>query len=322
MADILVIGSLNADLVVRAPRFPAPGETIQGEDLAIIPGGKGANQAVAAARLGANVAMIGRVGADSFGISLIENLKQNHVDATRVIRDTSAATGTAVIVVDSHGQNSIVLSPGANAKVKPADVEPASFLDPSTGSGRRPKLLLLQLEIPTETVFHAARLAKQNGLRILLNPAPAKQLPNELLALADFIIPNETELSLLAGRTPAPSAGQTVSDVKSAETAARSLVAHEAQTVIVTLGANGALIVNKDGARHIPSFKVKVADTTAAGDAFIGGLAITLLGSQSLEDAVQYASACGALAVTKFGAQPSLPTAHEVEQFVRARQND
>lgn len=306
MTDIIVIGSLNADLVVRAPRFPAPGETIQGEDLAIIPGGKGANQAVAAARLGANVAMIGRVGADSFGISLIENLKQNHVDATRVVRDASAATGTAVIVVDSHGQNSIVLSPGANAKIKPADVEPASFLDPS--------LLLLQLEIPTETVLRAARLAKKSGLRILLNPAPAKQLPDELIKLADFIIPNETELSLLTK--------QAVSDMKSAEAAARSLVTREAQTVIVTLGANGALIVNKDGAKRIPSFKVKAVDTTAAGDAFIGGLAIALLGSQSLEDAVQYASACGALAVMKFGAQPSLPTADEVKQFVRARQND
>lgn len=311
MADILVIGSINADLVVRVPRFPAPGETLQGSDLVTIPGGKGANQAVAAARLGADVAMIGRVGADSFGASLIENLKQNHVDATRVTYDASAATGTAIIAVDSHGQNSIVLSPGANANVKPADVEPTSFSDA--------KLLLLQLEIPTETVLHAARLAKQNGLRVLLNPAPAKEIPDELITLADFILPNETELSLLAGRTPAPSAGQPVSDVKSAETAARSLVTRGAQNVIVTLGANGALIVNKDGARHILPFKVNVVDTTAAGDAFIGGLAIALLDGQSLEDAVQYASACGALAVTKFGAQPSLPTADEVSKFMSLR---
>lgn len=303
MADILVIGSINADLVVRVPRFPAPGETLQGSDLVTIPGGKGANQAVAAARLGADVAMIGRVGADSFGASLIENLKQNHVDASRVTRDASAATGTAIIAVDSHGQNSIVLSPGANANVKPADVEPASFSDA--------KLLLLQLEIPTETVLHAARLARQNGLRVLLNPAPAKEIPGELIALADFILPNETELSLLTGKP--------VSDEKSAETAARSLVTREAQTVIVTLGANGALIVNKDGARHIPPFKVNVVDTTAAGDAFIGGLTIALLDGQSLEDAVQYASACGALAVTKFGAQPSLPTADEASKFMSLR---
>jgi len=306
MADIIVVGSINADLVVRAPRFPLPGETIQGEDLATIPGGKGANQAVAAARLGADVAMVGRVGTDSFGTSLIENLKQNHVNATRVHRDEIVATGTAIIVVDAHGQNSIVLSPGANAKVEPADVEPASFLDS--------KLLLLQLEIPTETVLHAARLAKESGLRVLLNPAPARELPNELLALVDFIIPNETELAQLTK--------QTVSDEKSAETAARSLVTGEAQIVIVTLGANGTLIVNRNSAKHIPSFKVNVVDTTAAGDAFIGGFAVALLGGQSLEDAVQYASACGALAVTKFGAQPSLPTADEVKQFLRARQND
>ena len=312
MTNILVIGSLNADLVVRAPRFPAPGETIRGEDLVTVPGGKGANQAVAAARLGADVAMIGRVGADSFGASLVENLKQNHVDATHVTRDISAATGTAVIVVDSHGQNSIVLSPGANAKVKPADVEPASFSDPSTGSGQRVKLLLLQLEIPTETVLHAARLAKESGLGVLLNPAPARELPDELLSNADYLLPNETELSLLAGKS--------VSDVRSAEAAARSLVRREAQIVIVTLGANGALIVNKGSAKHIPSFKVNVVDTTAAGDAFISGFAVAWLGGQSLEDAVQYASACGALAVTKFGAQPSLPTANEVSKFMSLRE--
>jgi ribokinase len=300
MADILVIGSLNADLVVRAPRFPAPGETIQGQDLATLPGGKGANQAVAAARLGANVAMTGRVGKDSFGSALIENLKQNHVDVTHVVRDDVAATGTAVIVVDSQGQNSIVLSPGANGKVTSADVEPDSFSDA--------KLLLLQLEIPLETVLSAARYAKEKGLRVLLNPAPACLLPDELIALADFVLPNESELSLLTG--------QAVSDVRSAETAGRALVAREAKNVIITLGANGALIVNKDGAKHVPSFNVRVVDTTAAGDAFIGGFAVALLHGKPLEDAVQYACACGALAVTKFGAQPSLPTAEEVEELL------
>jgi ribokinase len=316
MADILVIGSLNADLVVRAPRFPAPGETIQGQDLATLPGGKGANQAVAAARLGASVAMTGRVGKDSFGSVLIENLKQNHVDVTHVVRDDVAATGTAVIVVDAGGQNSIVLSPGANGKVTPADVASASFSDPSAalrqaqrgGSGRGARFLLLQLEIPLETVLSAARYAKEKGLRVLLNPAPARALPDELLGLADFILPNETELSLLTG--------QAVSDVRSAETAARSLVPRGAKNVIVTLGANGALIVNKESAKHIASFHVQVVDTTAAGDAFIGGFAVALLHGKSLEDAVQYACACGALAVTKFGAQPSLPTKQEVQEFL------
>jgi ribokinase len=173
MPDILVIGSLNADLVVRAPRFPTPGETISGQDLSIIPGGKGANQAVAAARQGASVAMVGRVGDDSFGPTLMENLQDNQVDTTYIQTDESA-TGTATIIVDSSGQNSIVLSPGANGKVTPADVDSVSFQDAD--------MLLLQLEIPLETVVHAASVARQNGLRVILNPAPARQLPDSLSA--------------------------------------------------------------------------------------------------------------------------------------------
>src|SRR5215212_3912564 len=285
MPDILVIGSMNADLVVRAPRFPQPGETISGEDLQIIPGGKGANQAVAAARQGTAVAMVGRVGNDSFGPGLIDNLKQNHVDASRVEIDRQSATGTAIIVVDTNGQNSIVLSPGGNGKVSPADVTNVSFSEH--------KLLLLQLEIPLETVITAAQRAKESGLRVLLNPAPAYSLPEELIALADFILPNESELSLLTH--------QTVNDISSAERAARILLEGGAQNVIVTLGANGALIVNQEIIKHIPSFHVQVVDTTAAGDAFIGGFASALLNNKSLEEAVRYGCACGALATTKFG---------------------
>jgi len=301
MANILVIGSLNADLVVRAPRFPAPGETIQGEDLATIPGGKGANQAVAAARLGAQVAMTGRVGSDAFGSMLIENLRQNHVDASRVLPDETAATGTAIIVVNADGQNSIVLSPGANGKITPAHIEP-SLIPPA-------KLLLLQFEIPLETVVHAARLAKEKGLRVLLNPAPARPVPEELLGLCDLVLPNETELASLTGKP--------VGDLASAEAAARWLVRRGAKNVIVTLGENGALLVNEERTKHIPSFKVAVVDTTAAGDAFVGGLAVGLLDGQTLEDAVQYGCACGALAVTRFGAQPSLPTSEEVATLLK-----
>src|SRR5690349_5963398 len=172
MSDILVIGSLNADLVVRSPRFPEPGETISGEDLQIIPGGKGANQAVAAARQGAKVSMIGRVGNDSFGPFLVENLKTNHVDASHVLID-EGSTGTAIIIVDANGQNSIVLSPGANGKVSSADVERASSLNPN--------LILLQLEIPIPIVLQAARDAKANGSHVILNPAPAQSLPLELI---------------------------------------------------------------------------------------------------------------------------------------------
>src|SRR5215207_3069391 len=208
MPDILVVGSINADLVVRAPRFPQPGETLSGEDLQIIPGGKGANQAVAAARQGTAVAMVGRVGNDSFGPELIDNLKQNNVDTSRVQIDPQSATGTAIIVVDTNGQNSIVLSSGGNGQVSPADLTDVSFSDH--------KLLLLQLEIPLETVISAAQRAKESGVRVLLNPAPAHSLPGKLIEMADFIIPNESELSLLTN--------QPVNDVSSAEKAARILL--------------------------------------------------------------------------------------------------
>jgi len=317
MPDILVVGSINADLVVRAPRFPQAGETISGEDLQVIAGGKGANQAVAAARLGASVSMLGRVGKDNFGGFLLDNLKQNNVDTTLVKRD-DASTGTAIIIVDSNGQNSIVLSAGANGKVSSTDL--ASFSDH--------KLLLLQLEIPTPTVLSAAKRARENGLRVILNPAPAQPIPAELIALADFIIPNETELSLLTGLP--------VNDTNSTEQAARALLERGAKNVIVTLGSKGALIVTSAYAQatQVDTYQVDVVDTTAAGDAFIGGLATKLLESDSklsdkqeqalaLQRAVRYGCACGALATTKFGAQPSLPTKEDVGKLLSdLTQND
>jgi ribokinase len=247
------------------------------------------------------------VGKDNFGDFLLDNLKSNHVD-TKLIQRDDASTGTAIIVVDSNGQNSIVLSPGANGKVTPADMEHASFFYHD--------LLLLQLEIPTLTVLRAAQLAKENNVRVIINPAPAKQLPDELIALADFIVPNEPELSLLTGVE--------VSDISSAEKAANQLLERGAKHVIVTLGSKGALMVeskqiDRYTSTHVDTYPVNVVDTTAAGDAFIGGFATALLQNQSLEESVRYACACGALASTKFGAQPSLPTKAEVERFMSLR---
>jgi ribokinase len=291
VAHILVIGSINIDLVVRAPRFPKPGETIRGGDLLTAAGGKGANQAVAAARQGASVAMLGRVGSDNSGDQLLAGLKADGVD-TRLMLRGETPTGTAMIVVDDQGQNTIIVAPGANDAVTPADVVPDALADV--------RLVLFQLEIPVETVLHAARIAKQQGVMVILNPAPARQIPDELIRLADYLLPNETELNLLTGKP--------VQDVQSAEAAARALIEKGARTVIVTLGANGALLVTSDRAVHVPAFQVNVVDTTAAGDAFIGGFAAALLSGADLEQAVRYGNASGALATTKFGAQPSLPT--------------
>jgi len=307
--DILVIGSLNADLVVRAPRFPKPGETLGGGDLLTIPGGKGANQAVAAARQGVQVGMVGRVGSDNFGPVLVENLKSNHVDTSRVATADSA-TGTAIIVVDDDGQNSIVLSAGANGQVLAADVDSAPDA----------KILLLQFEIPMETVVHAAKRYKARGAAVILNPAPARSIPNELLASVDILVPNESELSLLTGIP--------VGDESSAELAAREILKQGVKIVIVTLGSRGALIVTESQVIQVDAFKVDVVDTTAAGDAFIGGFAAKLLAvnAQSvdfavdlsvLEGAVRYGCACGALAATKLGAQPSLPSKADVAAFMQ-----
>ena len=312
--DVLVIGSLNADLVVRAPHFPQPGETISGDDLQIIPGGKGANQSVAAARQGASVAMLGRVGKDSFGPFLLDSLKSDSVDITNVYADDSA-TGTAIIIVDANGQNSIVLSAGANGRVSPKDTDAFKL---------EAKVLLLQLEIPLETVIHAAKWGRQKGMIVILNPAPAGELPNELIANLNYIIPNETELNLLTG-VP-------VKDMATAEQASRILLARGAKNVIVTLGEKGALVVSSKQVTHVDAYKINVVDTTAAGDAFIGGFASFLVGTQEsdnllsdvpqqaatlqIEEAVKYANACGALSATKFGAQPSLPTKEEVGKFI------
>ena len=299
---VTVVGSLNMDLVVRAPRIPQPGETIIGGEFQTAPGGKGANQAVAAARLGAQVSMVGRVGRDAFAGSLLENLAQAGVDYTFVVEDPGAATGVALIVVDDAGQNSIVVASGANMRLSPADVDAAKDAIATAD------VLLLQLESPLDVVNRAAEVARSSGVTVILNPAPARPLPAALITLVDVLVPNENETALLAGRP--------VDDDAATEAAAGALLNLGAGTVILTLGERGTLLAREDIVERFPAFEVAPVDTTAAGDAFVGGLAVALAEGQVLTDAVRWGNAAGALATTKLGAQPSLPTRLALEAML------
>jgi ribokinase len=301
-ASIVVVGSLNMDLVIRSPHFPRPGETIIGGELHTVPGGKGANQAIAAARLGAQVSMVGRVGRDTFADPLLENLDADGIDRALVVRDGEAATGVALIVVDDNGENSIVVASGANMRLSPADVEAAEPLIAAAD------LLLLQLEVPLESVIRSAELARAHGAKVVLNPAPARPLPASLLWLVDVLVPNESEAALLTGL---PVGTQT-----EAGEAAQALLASGVGTVVLTLGERGALPVRAGEMRVCPAFDVKPVDTTAAGDAFVAGLAVALAEGQALYEAVRWGNAAGGLATTVLGAQTSLPTRQALEQFL------
>jgi ribokinase len=295
---------MNMDLVIRSPRIPIPGETIIGSDFRNIPGGKGANQAVATARLGAQVSMVGRVGRDAFAGPLLDNLAEAGVDHTSVIQDPEAATGVALITVDDAGENTIVLASGANMRLSPADVEAAR----STIAAAR--VLLLQLESPLEAITRAAEVARTHGVKVILNPAPApaEPLPAGLLALIDVLIPNETETSLLTGLP--------VEDQSQAEAAAAALQEMGVGTLILTLGARGALLAQEGQSELIPAFKVTPVDTTAAGDAFLGGFGTALAEGKPLVEAIRWGNAAGALAATQLGAQPSLPTREALEKLL------
>jgi len=302
---IIVIGSLVFDLVARTPKRPVKGETVIGSDFGMFPGGKGANQAVQAARLGAIVHMVGRVGADYFGTSLRQSLNESGVNTEHVRVDQATTTAVGCIVVDAEGDNSIVVVPQANMRCTKADVDEAAELLAQAD------ILLLQLEIPLPVVEYAAVKAKELGVRVLLNPAPAQTLPGNLLQSVDLITPNEKEISLLVGRDL-----QSDDDFRAA---ARELIRSGPATVIVTLGDKGALLVENDRTIAVPAWPVSAVDTTAAGDAFTGGLAVALAEGQPLTAAMRFASAAGALAVTKKGAQPSLPERRELESFLRQR---
>ena len=291
---VVVVGSLNLDLVVPVPRHPAPGETVLGGEVFRNPGGKGANQAVAAARLGQPTALVGRVGTDDAGRALLSSLREAGVDVARVLATDDAPTGMALITVDEHGENAIVVSPGANARLRPADVESAEPIL------RTARVVLLQLEVPMEIAVAAARSAAGT---VVLNPAPAQPLPPALLGSVDVLVPNRSELAVLTGAGTEP---------RDDDQALRLAARIEGPAVVVTLGAEGVLIVEGDQVERVPALPVDVVDTTAAGDAFCGAMADALSRGSSLVEAGRWAARVAAVACTRRGAQASLPTRDEV----------
>lgn len=301
---VLVFGSINMDLVARTPRLPMPGETLQGHSFATIPGGKGANQAVAAARLGAPTHMVGRVGGDEFGQMLLASLQGAGVRGDRIYVDDSTSSGIAVIEVDDAGENRIIIIAGANGQVGDADIERLSTLL------LQASVLLLQLEIPIPAILAAAQAAQAAGVCVILDPAPVQpDLPAPLYPLIDILTPNQIEASQLVGFP--------VIDAHGAAHAATILRQRGVGTVIVKLGAHGALCATADDTFLVPAFEVTAVDTTAAGDAFNGGLAAALADGLSLRQAVLWGSAAGALSVTQAGAQPSLPTRDRLMPLVQ-----
>ncbi len=304
MSKIVIVGSVNMDLVVRAAHMPIPGETILGSDFRTIPGGKGANQAVAAARLGAEVTMVGRIGMDAFGQTLMNNLIAEGIDISNLVTDNRASSGVAMITVDYQGQNSIVVAPGANYHLSPADIQQAF------SRIKEVDIVILQLEIPLDCVETAAMLSHERGSRTILNPAPAQQLSTNLLNWIDVLIPNESETGLLTGLP--------VDEISQVETAGQRLLNQGAHCAVITLGSRGVFVMpgmNQPGI-HLPAHKVEVIDTTAAGDAFVAGLAVGLGEHFPLMEAIKLGNAAGALSVTRLGAQPSLPTRSEVNEFL------
>ncbi len=301
---VLVLGSINMDLVARVPTIPRAGETLTGRSLEYIPGGKGANQAVAAARLGTDVRMCGRLGDDAFSTTLRRELTSAGVDVAHVLTTPNCASGAAWISVDDDGRNAITVIPGSNGRVTPADVQ---AWEPAIQAA---DLLLLQLEVPLETVAAAVSLAQRHNVRVVLDVAPVsgEALPAELWQV-DLLSPNQIEAELLVGFP--------VETVESAAKAARTLLDRGPRSVVIKLGALGAYVLNNDGvAAHVPAFEIVPVDTTAAGDAFTAALGIAWAGGQSLLEAVRWGCAAGAVAATKPGAQPSMPTHAEIDRLL------
>ncbi|MGL4827230.1 MAG: ribokinase [Vibrionaceae bacterium] len=302
MNKLVVLGSVNADHVLQVPSFPRPGETLHGSNYQVIPGGKGANQAVAAARMQADVGFIACVGDDPFGINIRESFKLDGINTAGVKLQPSCPTGIAMIQVAASGENSICISAEANAKLTAAAIEP------DLTAIREAQYLLMQLETPLDGILKAAQEAKAAKTTVILNPAPARTLPDELLKCVSLITPNETEAEVLTGIT--------VFDDVSAQQAANALHSKGIEIVLITLGSKGVWLSQNGRGQRIAGFMVKATDTTAAGDTFNGALVTGLLEAMPLESAIKFAHAAAAISVTRFGAQTSIPTRAEVEDFL------
>lgn len=303
MYDIIVVGSASIDFNVTAPHLPKPGETVLGHRFFQVCGGKGANQAVGCARLGGKVAMVARVGDDPAGRTIRTALQEAGVSTEYVTVDASAASGTAHIFIADGGENAIAVVPGTNGLLSRADI------DRARPAIRQAKLVMLQLEIPVDTALYALQVAREYGVRTMLDPAPApaKPLPAEFYELTTWATPNENEAGALVGFT--------IDGIPAAVRAARELKARGVALPVVKLGAGGSICLYGEWPVHIPAFRVEPVDTTAAGDAFAAGLGVALVEGRSEQDALRFASACGALTTTKYGAQPALPTRDEAERL-------
>lgn len=301
-AQVVVIGSLNMDLVTRAQRLPGPGETLSGESFVTVSGGKGANQAVAAARLGARVAMVGCVGDDAYGEQLRAALLAEQIDCQALTTLAGVSTGIASIVVDANGQNSIIIVAGANGRLT------AEVVDRFDALLAAAQVVICQLEVPLPTVAHVLRRAREQGKTVILNPAPAAAaLPEQWYSLIDYLIPNESEAAILSGMA--------VDSLSSAQAAAQALRAAGAGKVIITLGEQGALLASEQGMEHFSAPRVTAVDSTAAGDTFVGGFAAALAQGRTEAEAIRFAQKAAALSVTRAGAQPSIPDSAEVQRF-------
>jgi len=299
---VVVVGSSNTDMIIKLNKIPAPGETVIGGEFSTAAGGKGANQAVAAARAGGDVAFIACVGEDMFGQQAIDGFVSDQINVDYVYKDESAASGVAFIFVDKKGENSIAVASGANYQLLPEHISKAEEAVTSA------EILVMQLETPVETITAAAKLAKENGVKVILNPAPAQPLDDELLQNISILTPNEGEAELLTGVN--------VGDETSAENAANLLLDKGLEAVLITLGPKGVFLGTRRECKMVPGFSVEAIDTTAAGDVFNGALAIGLGENKSFDEAIRFANAAAALSVTKLGAQPSAPTRKEIDEFL------